>query len=82
MRRASVVPGGLPRRSRGCRNLRSTDESDHLRSVNFGYVAIYPASNIKIGNPQGILLDEFPALINGLAHQGGKRIVGLVLLLD
>jgi hypothetical protein len=45
-------------------------------------VAIYPASNIKIGNPQGILLDEFPALINGLAHQGGKRIVGLVLLLD
>lgn len=76
------MPGGLPRRSRGCMNVRMAGVSDHLRSVDCGSIAIYPASDIKIGNPQGILLDEFAALVHRLAHEGRKSVVGLFLLLD
>ena len=65
-----MVPGGLPRRSRGCMKLRILAASTHLRSVDFGSVAIYPLSDIEIGNPQGIVLDEFTALVNSFSHKG------------
>ena len=63
-------------------NLRIAAARAHPRSVSFGSVAIYPASDIKIGNPECVFLDEFTALVHGLAHEGRERVIGIFLLLD
>jgi hypothetical protein len=64
---AAEAPASRSNRSRGCR------DSSHRTTA--------PASHIHIG-AQRIVLDEFAARLDHVAHQLGEDVVGLVDLLD
>ena len=80
--RASVVFGGDPRRSRGCNSQRMPGIIAPMRRPACSSFGIYPASDIKIGDSQRILLDKFTSLVDGFTHQGREGVVSFLFLID